>query len=197
MKKKIIVCSIIFLSLVVISLWCCVHYAENNKEISEKDTNNLIKEKEDLELPENIEENETDDNIEPSKQIDSNNIDEKVNTKDNNNSIIEDKKISSSSNNKEEQANTKVISKTEEKNNNNNIPKEQEIWEKLGMTKEQYYNKPMYSWERIDYASMESCLNYGDNYEPYLEGKELYNCRDVLSPSGKWLGVMFETIKIE
>lgn len=72
----------------------------------------------------------------------------------------------------------------------------EEIWEKLGMTKDEYYNKPMFSWERVDFKSMNECLSYGDNYEPYINGEVLYNCRDVLSASGRYLGVMFDTEKL-
>ena len=35
-----------------------------------------------------------------------------------------------------------------------------------------------------------------DSYEPYLNGDVLYNCRDVTSPSGKYLGVMFDVEKL-
>ncbi len=74
--------------------------------------------------------------------------------------------------------------------------KKQEIWDALGMTKEQYYNQPMYSWEKVDFKTMNECLEYGDKYKPYLDGEVLYNCHDVLSTSGKFLGVMFDTEKL-
>lgn len=76
------------------------------------------------------------------------------------------------------------------------VPKKQEVWESLGMTKDQYYNQPMYSWERIDFKTRDECVAHGDSYEPYLNGEVLYNCRDVTSPSGKYLGVMFDTEKL-
>lgn len=74
--------------------------------------------------------------------------------------------------------------------------KKQEIWESLGMTKDQYYNQPMYSWERVDFKNRAECEAHGDSYEPYLNGEVLYNCRDVTSPSGKYLGVMFDVEKL-
>lgn len=74
--------------------------------------------------------------------------------------------------------------------------KKQEVWEALGMTKDQYYNQPMYSWERIDFKTRDECVTYGDSYEPYLSGEVLYNCRDVTSPSGKYLGTMFDVEKL-
>ena len=70
-------------------------------------------------------------------------------------------------------------------------------WEALGMTEDQYYNKPMYSWEHVDdFNSMEDCLKHGDEYEPYKNGEELYNCRYVVSASGRILGIMFSTEKL-
>ncbi len=74
------------------------------------------------------------------------------------------------------------------------------IWDSLGMTKEQYYNEPMYSWERIDFdatscGSEENCLNEcaikGDTYLNYL-----YSCDIVTSASGKFLGVMLDLEKL-
>lgn len=80
-----------------------------------------------------------------------------------------------------------------------------EIWEQLGMTKEQYFNQPMYNWEHVDFAveqfgdeskAKQACLNYGDNYQPYLNGEVSYNCSTVTSASGKYLGEMFYTEKL-
>ncbi len=96
------------------------------------------------------------------------------------------------------QSNPNPEVKQEEPNKNVSIvePKKQEIWESLGMTKDQYYNQPMYSWERVDFKSREECVTYGDKYEPYVNGEVLYNCRDVTSPSGKYLGAMFDVEKL-
>ena len=69
-------------------------------------------------------------------------------------------------------------------------------WDAFGMSEYDYYNKPMYSWERVDFSSMNDCINYGENYEPYKNGLELYNCRYVTSASGNTLGVMFDTEKL-
>lgn len=73
---------------------------------------------------------------------------------------------------------------------------EQKPWEAVGKTENQYYNEPMFSWERVDFGTMQECLSYGEKYELYLNGEVLYNCRDVLSASGKHLGIMFETEKL-
>ena len=64
------------------------------------------------------------------------------------------------------------------------------------MSEYDYYNKPMYSWERVDFSSMNECISYGESYGPYLNGEVLYNCRYVTSASGNTLGVMFDTEKL-
>ncbi len=72
----------------------------------------------------------------------------------------------------------------------------QEIWDILGMTEDQYYNKPMYSWERVDFNTYEECNAYGESYAPAENGEVLYNCREITSMSGKYLGIMFDTEKL-
>lgn len=81
-------------------------------------------------------------------------------------------------------------------------PKEKPIWEVLGMTEYQYYNEPMYSWEKVDFpvskygsesAAREACAQYGDKYEPYLNGEVAYHCTTVNTASGKYLGEWFHT----
>ncbi len=74
--------------------------------------------------------------------------------------------------------------------------KKQEVWEALGMTKDQYYNQPMYSWEKVDFNSYEECEAFGDTYPPAVNGEISYVCRDVKSPSGKYLGTMFDSEKL-
>lgn len=87
---------------------------------------------------------------------------------------------------------------------NDEITSNKNIWEELGMTEYQYYNEPVNSYEKInfsvkDYGTRENaknaCLEYGDNYEPYLNGEEAYHCSTVYSASGKYLGEWFHTEK--
>lgn len=75
-------------------------------------------------------------------------------------------------------------------------------WEKLGMTEYQYYNEPMYSYEKVDFSidkygseslATKACIDYGNNYEPYLNGEVAYHCTTVSTASGKILGVWFHT----
>ncbi len=78
-------------------------------------------------------------------------------------------------------------------------------WDAYGISEYEYYNKPLSSWERVDYsvsvygseqAAYNACATYGDSYEPYVKGEELYNCRTVVSASGRILGIMFSTEKL-
>lgn len=92
---------------------------------------------------------------------------------------------------KKEEIKTSTITPTEDPKEE----KKQEIWEVLGMSEDQYYNKPLYSWERIDFKTYDECYAYGDTYYPAKSGEVLYNCREITSMSGKFLGIMFDTEK--
>ncbi len=72
-----------------------------------------------------------------------------------------------------------------------------QIWEELGISEDDYYNKPMFSWEKVDFNTMNECREYGINYEPYLNGEVLFSCSIVTSFSGKYLGIMFSTEKLQ
>ena len=83
--------------------------------------------------------------------------------------------------------------------------KETGPWEKYGMSEYDYYNKPLYSWERVDFAiekygsesnCRKACIEYGNNYEPYLNGEVAYHCSIVTSKSGRYLGEYFSTEKL-
>lgn len=88
------------------------------------------------------------------------------------------------------------VQQEEQKEESNNNVKANNPWDILGITEDQYYNKPLYSWERVDFSTYEECANYGESYKPYLNGEELYHCSTVSSASGKNLGWMFYTEKL-
>lgn len=60
-------------------------------------------------------------------------------------------------------------------------PKEQTPWEKLGLTEDQYKNKPIYAWEEVEYSTREECAAYGDTHPPYSTGEGSYDCNEVSS----------------
>jgi len=72
-------------------------------------------------------------------------------------------------------------------------------WEELGITEFDYYNKPMWSWARIDFSikdyktyekTREACIAKGEEY--FKEGLG-YSCTSINSYSGDYLGEMIKT----
>ena len=77
--------------------------------------------------------------------------------------------------------------------------KEMAIWEELGITEYDYYNKPMWSWARVDFSikdyktyekTREACIAKG---EEYFEQGLGYSCTSINSYSGDYLGEMIKT----
>ncbi len=141
-----------------------------------------------------------------------------VNDESKSNKVIDTLKDKDDYKNKSENTtkNTQSITTTTTKNKENNKTKEKQtttkvettkenIWDKLGMTEDDYKNKPVYKWETVDFSvekygseknTREACLQYGDTYEPYRIKEESFNCDSVFSLSGKYLGEMFYTEKL-
>lgn len=72
-------------------------------------------------------------------------------------------------------------------------------WEELGISEYDYYHKPMWSWQRIDYSideykteqkTKEACLSKGEEYFKQGIG---YSCTSVNSYAGTYLGEMLKT----
>lgn len=93
-------------------------------------------------------------------------------------------------------------------NSNSNSSVEVKPWERLGISEYDYYNKPAWSWQNIDFvlngsgdnacSSREDCRRkcqeYGDNYLSEHSGS--YNCDTVNSYSGNYLGEDFTFIEL-
>lgn len=194
MKKIVQITGTLFTFLVGIILCLKIASFELKKDI---DVSNSFQK---IELPENIEDIETFEIKENSEKKTEKAPDisqkDKVQSEDNI-SKYEEKKSEKiiKSPRKEDYKEEKIDEFT------NIIPEEKleknEIWKEFGLTEDEYNNQPMFPWEKIDFKTMEECLNYGDKYEPYKQGEELYNCREVLSVSGNYLGVMFDTEKLK
>jgi hypothetical protein len=85
-----------------------------------------------------------------------------------------------------------------------NLVKEEQVktvvkepWEKLGISKEEYENKPMYSWMRVDYSvsscgSVQNCESQCMTDSEELSYTENVSCIEVYSHSGKYLGEMLK-----
>ena len=68
-------------------------------------------------------------------------------------------------------------------------------WEELGMTEDEYYNKPAWSWAIVDfpvekYGSEEACFNACIKYGE--ESKMGFSCSTINSASGRYLGEMIK-----
>ena len=208
MKKIIIL--VVVLILISIGLVSCFYINNRNKEnklLNQKETSNevikdLNEEEEDIEnesISEDIK-NDNDDN----KNISNND----VNT---NKSNMESNSSSNSNviNNKQENKNVTQVK--EEKHEPENKPvvqeptpeppkKEQTPWESLGISEYDYYNKPMWSWARIDYSvkvygtleqTHQACIDDGNKLDDIIS----FSCDNINSYSGDYLGDMLRVKK--
>ncbi len=94
-----------------------------------------------------------------------------------------------------ETSTTTTTAKTTTTKQTTTATKKISIWESLGISEDDYNNKPAFSGDRVDFKSYEECFKYGYSYEPYINGEETFNCSEVISLSGKFLGIMFKTEK--
>lgn len=129
---------------------------------------------------------------------------EEVKEKDGNESIESNNNSTSKSEQKVEVKNEtpKSETKQEEKQSSSQIPKvdtntknDINAWDELGITENEYYNSPAWSWARVDFAiekygSQEKCLNACIEYgESTGMG---YSCSTINSYSGRYLGEMLK-----
>lgn len=127
-----------------------------------------------------------------------------VKEKDSNESIESNNNSTSKSEQKVEVKNEtpKSETKQEEKQSSSQIPKvdtntknDINAWDELGITENEYYNSPAWSWARVDFAiekygSQEKCLNACIEYgESTGMG---YSCSTINSYSGRYLGEMLK-----
>lgn len=129
---------------------------------------------------------------------------EGVKEKDSNESIESNDNSTPKSEQKVEVKNEtpKSETKQEEKQSSSQIPKvdtntknDINAWNELGITENEYYNSPAWSWARVDFAiekygSQEKCLNACIEYgESTGMG---YSCSTINSYSGRYLGEMLK-----
>ena len=205
-KKKLFFWIIFIIILFVISIVSIPKFLKEEGKILSSETFN-VKEKEDIGDDDYKNEN-TSEEIVKEKEVENDNKlnNKEVKTEDEKEKyeVIkesvkpeETKKKENSINNN---SNTEV--KEEEKVQNNTKDETNEIqkaWDELGITEDEYYNKPMWSWARIDYSineyktyekTREACMKKGE--ELFQEGYG-YSCTSINSYSGKYLGEMLKT----
>lgn len=110
-----------------------------------------------------------------------NKYDKKSNT-DINSNVVKEKEIENSSTQVENDSTSKVEKQTP--------------WDDLGITEYDYYNKPMWSWARVDYSIKEyktyelaqkACIEDGNKMMDEILS---FSCSSVNSYSGDYLGEM-------
>ena len=119
---------------------------------------------------------------------DTNKDDKKSNTNINSNVVKE---------NKVEYDSTQVENNSTQVENNSTQEVEKENpWDDLGITEYEYFNKPMWSWARVDYSikdyvtqelTKKACIDAGNNM---LENILSFSCTSINSYSGDYLGEM-------
>lgn len=182
-KIRLILGVLIGLSFVLVIFFCL--YNRQNIKISNKDKKTDV-----INETNNNQRNET--------------LIEEVKEKDSNESIESNNNSTSKSEQKVEVKNEtpKSETKQEEKQSSSQIPKvdtntknDINAWDELGITENEYYNSPAWSWARVDFAiekygSQEKCLNACIEYgESTGMG---YSCSTINSYSGRYLGEMLK-----
>ena len=185
--KKIIIPVILFV-IIIIGVSCFMFYSKT-KNVEEVTNENVVDTKTNI---------ETDNNVTKSSE-------DKINEIENSNELTNSSTI------KESKSEEKKEEKKSEGNKNNNIkqnttvveePKSEDkktAWDELGLSEYDYYHKPMWNWQRIDFSideykteqkTKEACISKGNEYFEQGIG---YSCSSVTSYAGTYLGEMLKT----
>lgn len=210
MKKRLPFILVIILVLISVGF---IIYNKASLSTNDKKTNDpIIEEKESYieseetilstSTPEFVEEEQE---VQEEKEVKKENTDvsSKQETKVNNNNNSN----TNTSNNSKENNSTDNSTTNQANNNSNQVtsneqPKEQNIWDELGITEYDYYHKPMWSWTRIDFSindyqteenTKNACISKGNQLMDESETGLGYSCQSILSYSGDYLGEMMET----
>ncbi|MDO4962858.1 MAG: hypothetical protein Q4E75_01985 [bacterium] len=204
--KKII---IIFVVLVLISIGIisCLYINNRNKESKLLDqsgtSNEVIKDidekKEDIEnepISEDIKDNNNDNKNITNNDVNTNKSNMESNSSSNSN-VINNKNdnVTQAKEEKHETVKETVVQQP--------IPepkKEPTPWESLGISEYDYYNKPMWSWARVDYSvktygtleqTHQACIDAGNELDDIIS----FSCDNINSYSGDYLGDMLRVKK--
>ena len=173
---------------------------DNKVEINNVDKNNIssdsLDKNEDEEKQEIVLENKEEENKSNDRDLKEESINSSSETKKdtitNESPKVENKKESTKIEKPKEEV---IVDKVEVKEE----VKEITAWEELGITEHDYYNKPMWSWARIDFSikeyktyekTREACITKGEEY--FKQGLG-YSCTSINSYSGDYLGEMIKT----
>ena len=213
MNKKILITIITLISIILLVVVGI--YIFKNKDTSTNKNNEAketLKEENqnnsEIDVDKNEEQNdeeieESDDKDDEDVESNSNEVSTPNKDNDSNNEVSTPNKDNSSNNNTNQ--NNNVSNSTTD-----DSPKEQTPWEKLGITEYEYYNTPVWSWQNVDFGvnlegdkycanekdCLSKCQKYGDEYLSQNNNGG-YNCDDVLSYSGRYLGIDFEFFELQ
>jgi len=204
--KKIIIIVLSFILLLGISYFTFFFNHSKSEEVLDNKEVEINNVNEESQIPESLEENDKleeeiildtkeEENKSNNKESKEESIKESVDTKNdtvtNNVPKVDDKKETTK---KEEPKEEVIVDKVEKEE-----VKELTAWEELGITEHDYYNKPMWSWARIDFSikdyktyekTREACIAKGEEYFDQGLG---YSCTGINSYSGDYLGEMLKT----
>lgn len=207
--------AILSITLVVITNGKVIEYKQKTVE---KQKDNVVTDKDDIDNKEQelLEENIVKDSPTPSnKNNDNAKVEEKKNNDnhktENNSNKTTNKPTNNkaSTSNKNEQSNKESNKKNEtqagesgviapnntSKPTENSVTVEDKPWDLLGITKDDYYNKPVYNWARVDYpvsscGSVSNCESLCMKDAEELAFTENVSCIQIYTYSGKYLGEM-------
>lgn len=215
MKKKIIVLLPILIFLFIIPLAILLTYQNY-------DNNNIIKNTPILTDNITIEKNEEpiieDENVieetpeEPTTKEEINKTPTTSVGEDSKNDNNLKKENSSNSNTNKQETNTNKTTSTKEEPKNTesnqqvetNDKKEEannstgnKVWEQLGVSEYDYYNKPIWTWATKTHNTLDSCVADGEKAKQEELDKNsgravLYTCHHLYSHSGNYVGEMIE-----
>lgn len=200
MKLKLLT----FLLVITGFTFCIIQNNINNKsEVIQKQINTeknqeIIEDKIEKEVMENesnnepITNNKQDDNKTSGISSDSTsttNKDDKKSDTNINSNVVKEKEVENNSNQVENNS-------TQVENDSTSQVEKQTPWDELGITEYDYYNKPMWSWARVDYSieeyktqelAQQKCIEDGNNM---LDEILSFSCTTINSYSGDYLGEM-------
>ena len=205
--KKIII-TVVVLVLISIGIISCLYINNRNKEsklLNQEETSNEVikdidekeEDKENEPISEDIK-NDTNDN----KNITNNDVNTNKSNMENdsssNSNVINNNKKNNVTQVKEEKHET--VKETVVQETQPEPKKEPTPWESLGISEYDYYNKPMWSWARVDYSvktygtleqTHQACIDAGNELEDIIS----FSCDNINSYSGDYLGDMLRVKK--
>ena len=192
MKKIVIIFIVILLSL---SGMFGIYKFYNSKKIDNKTTENIIKKNDEKKIEKDKASETKDDNqeVKDSPKNEEEQNENKENNKTESNKTENNNQVVQSNTKREEQSKQNV---TKSETSKVEQPKvEKKPWEELGISENDYYNKPMWNWMTVEFdvntygsqSAAESACRDSGNKKAEAEGLG-FSCTNVLSYSGKYLG---------